>query len=460
MFAFIRGVRPPAPPVDPSRDFLPSSLRLVEAAPSPLPRQLLYWLTGLVVLGLAWVVFGRLDIVAVASGKLVPRTSLKIVQPADAGRIAEIAVKEGDAVVAGQVLVRLDADLHDADTRSLRGEIQQRILQLRRIDAEADDTPLERFVDDPDPLFARIEAQHRVNRAAYADALAQEESAIARIRQELRAAHAIHDKLGRTVPIYRTMAERYATLQREGFVSELAALERHRERIEKEQDLEAQSHTVEGLQASLAQAQRRLVQVTSSYRQQLHAERAQALGHKLRLDEELAKVLYRASAVELRAPQAGVVKDLVTQTQGTVVAPGTVLLTLVPAGEELQADVLVRNVDVGFVRVGQHARIKVATYPFQKYGIVEGSVVHVSPDASETAASAGHRPAEGEDAAGTHTYRARIGLGTQSLAFDGRLLPLVSGMQVEGEILLGERSLLEYLLAPVQRAWHDAARER
>ena len=222
---------------------------------------------------------------------------------------------------------------------------------------------------DVDDAFARADAQFRANRTAYADALAQETAAVARIGQDLRAAAAVLAKLERTVPIYQTMADRYSTLQAEGFVSELFALERQRDRIEKEQDQTAQAHTVESLKANLVQAQRRLAQVTSSYRQQLHAERSQATSQRVRLEEELAKQLYRAAAVELRAPQAGVIKDLATQTLGTVVSPGTVLLTLVPAGEELQADVMVRNLDVGFVHVGQPARVKIATYPFQKYGI-------------------------------------------------------------------------------------------
>jgi len=321
--------------------------------------------------------------------------------------------------------------------------------------------PLLRFPGDVDDAFARADAQFRANRAAYADAVAQETSAVTRIGQDMRAATAVLTKLQRTVPIYQTMADRYATLQAEGFVSELFALERQRDRIEKEQDQTAQEHTVESLKANLAQAERRLVQVGSSYRQQLHTERAQASAQRARLDEDLAKQLYRATAVELRAPQAGTVKDLATHTLGTVVSPGTILLTLVPAGEELQADVLVRNLDVGFVRVGQRAKIKVATYPFQKYGILDGVVVHVSPDANE-GASPLRDPAE-EDAPSAPSpngYRARVALVAQSLPFQGHTLPLSSGMQVDVEIRLGERTLIEYLLAPIQRGWHDAGRER
>jgi hemolysin D len=446
------------PPRGPG-EFLPGPLRLVETPPSPLPRRVLYWATALVALAAAWLVFGRLDIVAVASGKLAPRTSLKIVQPSDAGRVAEIAVSEGESVVSGQVLLRLDADVHEAETRALRQELALRVLQLRRIDAELADAPFTRHPADSGDAFARADAQFRANRAAYEDGLAQETAAVARIGQDLRAASAVLAKLERTVPIYQTMANRYSTLQAEGFVSELFALERQRDRIEKEQDQTAQEHAVESLKANLAQAQRRLAQVTSSYRQQLHTERSQATSQRVRLEEELAKQLYRAASVELRAPQAGVIKDLATHTLGTVVSPGTVLLTLVPAGEELQADVMVRNLDVGFVHVGQPARVKVATYPFQKYGILDGAVVHVSPDANE--APAGRRDAPESDAQpAANGYRARVALSAQSLRFESRTLPLTSGMQVEAEIRLGERTLLEYILAPVHKAWHDAARER
>jgi hemolysin D len=243
-------------------------------------------------------------------------------------------------------------------------------------------------------------------------------------------------------------------------VSELYHLERERDRIEKEQDLRAQDFTVASLQASLTQARQRQAQVTSNYRQQLHVERAQADAQARKLAEDLAKQHYRNTLVELAAPQAGVVKDLATHTLGSVVSPGTVLLSLVPHGDALQADVMVRNLDAGFVRAGQPARVKVVAYPFQKYGMVDGEVVRVSVDASETA---GGRTEE-QDAEGRATtqsaYRARIALAGQRLPLGSDGLPLVSGMQVTAEIRLGERTVLEYLLAPVQRAWHEAGRER
>ena len=188
MFGFIRDARKEHPERRSQGDFLPGPLRLLEHPPSPIPRRLLYWLLALLVLSSLWLVFGRLDIVAIADGKLAPRTSLKIVQPTDAGTVAEIAVAEGEMVLPGQVLLRLDSGAHEAETRALQGELALRVLQLRRIDAELAERPLLRQPGDMTEGFARADAQYRANRTSYLDALAQESSAVSRTTQDLRAA--------------------------------------------------------------------------------------------------------------------------------------------------------------------------------------------------------------------------------------------------------------------------------
>jgi hemolysin D len=138
-----------------------------------------------------------------------------------------------------------------------------------------------------------------------------------------------------------------------------------------------------------------------------------------------------------------------------VIGAGSVLVTVVPAGDPLEADVVIRNEDVGFVRAGHKAQVKVAAFPFQKYGLVQGDVVRVGPDASEPGAER-----NGESSSAAPGYRARIALRTQSLTFEETRLALVPGMQASAEIHLGRRPVLEYLLAPLRKAWHEAARER
>jgi len=436
--------------------FDPALLRLESTPPSPLPRRLLYAMLAMLAVLAGALFAGRVDVVVVAEGRLVPRTLLKVVQPPDAGIVREVLVDEGADVVAGQPLFRLDARVAEADLRAHRIDLAQRMLHVRRVDAELEGGPLHPLPGDPDELFARAVAQLNANRAALADAVANARGQVARIEQELAAATEVESKLLRTVPIAQTMAVRYDRLRQEGYVSELFALERERDRIEREQDLRAQRHTVSALRASLDQALRQHAHVVSNHRRQLHAERADASAQLARSREELDKQLVRREHVELAAPHAGVVKEVAVRTPGTVVAAGTVLLTLVPAGDALEADVLIRNEDAGFVRAGQRSQLKIAAYPFQKYGLIEAEVIRIGPDATDVTQSRGSN----DETPPVGAYRARLAIPAQSLAFEGTRLALTSGMLASAEIHLGQRALLYYLLAPVQKAWHEAARER
>jgi HlyD family secretion protein len=213
---------------------------------------------------------------------------------------------------------------------------------------------------------------------------------------------------------------------------------------------------VAGLRALIAQSERRIAQIVSGYRQQLQNERVEtgALFHKLQ--QEWDKQQHRHSLLELKAPQAGIIKDLATHTAGTVVAPGTILLTIVPLDEPLVAEVWIRNADAGFVQSNQKARIKIAAYPFQKYGLLDGVVKQVGADAQARSDSSSSALKAEQDAA----YRALISLDRGYLEGEVAKLRLVPGMQVSAEIHLGTRTVLEYLLSPVQKVVHEAGRER
>jgi len=157
--------------------------------------------------------------------------------------------------------------------------------------------------------------------------------------------------------------------------------------------------------------------------------------------------------------QAGTVKDLATTTEGAVVQPGSVVLTLVPVGEKLFADVAIKNEDIGFIQVGQKAMVKLVAFPFQKYGLLTGKVVYVSADASES--SAGTDRGNASSAANTATYKARVALNEQHLQSPaGQRLQAGAGMQVAVEIHQGRRTVLEYLLSPVSKAVQEAGREK
>ncbi|MDK9725214.1 MAG: HlyD family type I secretion periplasmic adaptor subunit [Sterolibacteriaceae bacterium MAG5] len=440
--------------------FAPPLLRLQEAMPNPLGRTVLKALAFLLGLLVLWALIGKLDIVAVAEGKLVPHSYLKIVQPAESGIVKEILVREGEVVAAGQVLMRMDALVADADAKSLDAEYQRKRLTLRRIDAELDQRPFRVEAADPPAMAREIEAQYRANRAALEAALAEEKSRLVKARHDLSSAEQVKAKLTETLPHYRQQDQAYEKLVKDGFAGSLMASDKRRERIEKEQELKTQEYLIESSRAGIQQSEKRLAQIDSDNRRQLHAERNETQNAVDKLAQERAKQAHKQALLELKAPHAGTVKDLATHTAGTVVQPGTVLLTLVPKDEILRAEVWVSNEDIGFVREGQSVKVKLAAFPFQKYGMVEGTVEHVSADAADGNTGNGNTPAADKSGRTPPVYKALVALKAMQLSMDGERFALGAGMQASAEILLGTRTVMEYLLSPVKKAWHEAARER
>lgn len=441
-------------------DFAPGLLAIQENPPAKLPRTVLYSVAALFAILLVWAAFGRLDIVASAEGRLVPQTYVKIVQPAEAGIVQEILVREGLSVEAGQVLMRMDAKLTDADARIIRGEFEMKRLQLRRIEAELAGLPIRVEGGDSPELLAQAMQQHAAHRQAYLDAIAQEQAILAKTRHDLQAAEEVLRKLQETVPTYRKSAAAFERLGKDGFYGSLAVEEKQRERIEKEQDLRAQESTVAALKSTLAASEKKLAQIASNYRSGLQNERVETESQFRKLREEKGKIEHKAGLLALRAPQNGIIKDLATHTTGTVVSPGTVLMSLVPHDEPLQAEVLVRNEDVGFVHLDQRVKIKLSAYPFQKYGMIDGVVTHIGPDAADGGGQPPKANGAPADPSQALRYKALVQLDTQYLATDGQRMRLSPGMQVVAEIHQGQRTVMEYLLSPVQKAWQEAGRER
>lgn len=449
--------------MDPSAaDFLPGLIAVERTPPHPAARAATWLLLALFAAVLAWASVGTLDIVAVAEGKLIPASYLKIVQSAEAGIAKEILVNEGQSVEAGQVLVRMDAVLQGADRQAVSTEYHTKRIALRRMDAELASRPLARAKDDPPTLFAQALAQYTANRSAYENQLAMERSTLEKSRHDLAAAEQVKAKLEQVLPHYRNQQAAYEKLGKDGFAGAIMVADKARERIEREQDLKTQIETISAARATIVSIEQRMGQVTADYRRLLQSERAETAAQLEKLTQELAKQEHRYGLLELKAPQAGVVKDLATHTAGTVVQPGTILMTIVPKDEVLKAEVWVTNQDVGFVREKQPSKIKLATYLFQKYGMLDGTVAQVSADAQDKpeGTQASDAASKSDAARKGLIYRTLIELNAQQLVFDGEPLALTPGMQVSAEINLGTRTVLEYLLSPVQKAFHEAARER
>jgi len=433
--------------------------QLQRGMPSPASRLILIALASLVLAALLWAAFGKLDVVAVAQGKLVPASHVKIVQPAEQGIVREILIREGDHVLAGQVLFRMDAIVATADRTATQAEYDRARLTVRRVESELAGLPLRKLVNDPDTLYVNVEAQYQANVLAFERKKAELRATLARAGQEVLAAEEIKSKLEKLLPNYQEQEQAYQQLHAQGFAGTLELAEKRGKRLEAEADLQTQVYKIGAARAQMEEATKTLAQIGSEYERALQTERVQASADMARIGQALAKVTHQVSLLELKAPQDGTVKDLATYTRGTVVSPGTVLVTLVPQDEVLRAEVWVENDDIGFVRAGPEARVKVSAFQFQKYGLVHGSVVNVGPDSSEQPAGSGSSGAAGQPPSAS-LYRALVELSSPVLDAAGVKHKLGSGMQVSAEIRLGERTVLEYILSPVTKAFSEAARER
>ncbi|WP_428507403.1 HlyD family type I secretion periplasmic adaptor subunit [Roseateles sp.] len=364
-------------------DFAPDLLAIQERPPERLPRAILLSVLLLLACLILWAILAQRDLVVAAEGRLIPQTFSKAVQTPEGGVVAEILVKEGEHVAAGQVVARIDARLAEADQRSLRNEVDTWRLTLQFIEAELVGKQPILAANERSEIVAAVRSRMEARRRAMLDAVAQENASVQRANADEATAKQALQKTQQLLPSFQQSAEAYEKLRKEGFVGDLAAAEKRREASEREQELKVQAAAVESQKVAVQQARAKLASIQSDYRSQIENERAEVLQQLRRGQEELAKLGVKTTLMELKAPQAGVIKDVEVIAKGAVLAAGATVLTVVPIHESLRGEVLLKNEDVGFVVPGQKVQVKVAAYPFQRYGLLTGSVELVGADSTD-----------------------------------------------------------------------------
>jgi hemolysin D len=432
--------------------FLPAQLELVETPVHPAPRWTMRVIVALAGIVLLIGLFGRLDIVVTAKGRLIPNARVKVIQPATTGVVTEIMVADGQRVSAGEPLVKLDASQATADTEKAA---------LARIDAALGVARSRALLEAQSvgtlPRVAWIEAvpAHRLNEAhkiaegtfrEYVDTINAARAALAERQAELAAAHATVSRLEASVAMAKQQASDYRKLADRGFVSQHAVLEKESRADELTHELVAQKMRAQQLGASVRQQRASKEAVQSRFRrEQLDAmERYQAQLSQYERDEAKAKV--QQDLMLLTAPVSGTVQQLATHTVGGVVTTAQALMEIVP-DDTVEAEIQIDNQDIGFIEVGQRVAIKVDAFPYTRYGLLEGNVLLISNNA-----------AKGED--GILRFPARIHLHSRRIYALGRWIDLTPGMAVSADIHTGWRSVGEYFLGPLIQNVQESMRER
>ncbi len=427
--------------------FLPAALSLQETPVHPAPRRFAWAICALFVIALVWSILGRVDIVAVAPGRIVVSERTKTLQPLETSVVRKVLVKNGDSVHAGQVLVELDATNASADGANAQEQLAWAHSEEVRTTALIQALRSRRAPTLATAASSHVSAQLDAEWQDISARLARLDAGQAHRQAELATVRETIAKLEATLPMARQREMDFKALTEKGFMSGHAGQDRTRERIEQERDLATQqARLAEAQAASRETAQARAAYLAETQRS-LSERQAQAILKRQQFIQELNKTQQRSRLTQLTAPVDGTVQQVAVHTEGGVVTEAQVLMVIVPKDAEVTAEVVIDNKDIGFVNAGQQTTIKLETFPYTRYGTVDATVSSVTADAVN-------------DEKKGAIFPATLKLAQTHIDVDGKRIGLSPGMNITAEIRTGQRRVIDYLLSPIQKTVGESLRER
>jgi membrane fusion protein, hemolysin D len=451
--------------------FLPAALEIMETPPSPVGRAISSTIILLFFAALIWAWTGTIDIVASATGKIVPSGRTKVIQPFETGVVRFIRVQDGQAVKAGDVLIELDPTVNAAERDHLRDDLLAEQLNIARLHAALADgeNPAADFSPPADASATLVSAQRQLllNQAAeYRSKIAALTRQEAQKEAEQGTIAATIHKLETMIPVIQQRVDIRKTLMDKELGSKITYLEILQQLVEQQENLSVHRSHLREVEAATAAIRETRGQAEAEYRRTLSDELAKAEQKANGLTQDLIKAEQKTRLQVLTAPVDGVVQQLAIHTVGGVVTPAQALLVIVPSDSRMEIEAMVSNRDIGFVHAGQEAEIKIDTFNFTRYGLLHGQVLSVSQDAvvrdrKDRADDRGLGQNETSEPKGQElNYAARISLDRTHMQIDDRVANLSPGMAATVEIKTGSRTILSYLLSPLLRYRQEALHER
>ena len=437
-------------PGGPAVAFLPDADE-IERRPLPwMARATLYILLALLASFLTWASLSDVDKVVVASGRLVTPLPNIVVPPLETAIIQRLDVRVGQVVKKGDRLATLDPTFTGADESQLRTRLRSLDAQIARLQAELTGQALfEPTQTEPD---YRLQAQLFTERQAnYRAQLTRMEENLGRLQASQETLRADQLSLKARIEPLREMETMQENLLAKQVGAKVMLLDARQRRMEVERDLQLARNHEQELKRELAATEAEKTAFEKGWREKTMQDLLATERERDGINEQLQKAAKRSQLVTLVSPTDAVVLDIAKLSQGSVVAAAEKLFTLVPLNATLEAEVQIDSLDVGYVQPGAVAHLKLAAYPFQRHGTLDGTVRTISEDAFRRDSSLG----PGLDA----YYLSRIDFGDarlKQMTEQARLLP---GMTVTAEIAVGKRSVISYLLWPLTKALDESIRE-
>jgi hemolysin D len=467
------------------RAFLPAALEIIETPASPVGRAIGGLIAAAAITAVLWASFSRIDIITSAPGRIIPVGQTKIVQPFQAGIVLSLDVADGDHVQAGQALIILDPTSAQADARRVAQDLSS--LELDRARLEGLQVVL---ASGAPPVLADIPAgatpaqiaatngQMQAQALEEGGKLADLDQQIAEKKSEAAQAVANIAKVETDKPFLSQVAGMRTTLLHDQVGSKLDWLSAEQQLADTGPDVAlAQAQQTAAL-ASVAALQQQREETQGEYAAGILNDLEQAEQKIGESSQDLVKANQAVALTILRAPISGTVQQSAVHTIGGIVTPAQALLTVVPDNRQLMVEASIQNQDIGFVRVGQEAQVKIGAFDFTRFGAIKGTVVSISRDvvdqtpnqppqddgyaqgAEQSAPAQNGKQGDAAAAPQEPEYVAHIMLERNDIVTDAGTVELQPGMAVTADVQTGRRRVISYLLSPFAHQIEEAGRER
>lgn len=448
-------------------EFYPAALEIQETPPHPLARWLALSLAALFTIAIVWACFGHVDVVATAEGKIIPSARVKFIQPLSKGFVKTIHVKEGQSVKQGDALIELDRTVTAADNERMEKELRTAIIDLAGAKALYKLLTAEKFTDikpaaikldipvDPAlPSLALGESETHMRQQMvweqwhqYRAQLGGLQGALQRVNAELTYSQETIKKLQQTLPMITKRAESVGGLYKKQMASEAEFLELEQQRIERSQDLAAELQRSQQASAGISEAEQQIKALKADSFNRTLTQISDTTNKVNSLRQELIKAKDIDAKQILYAPVSGYVQELSINTIGGIVTEAQKLMIIVPEEEALEIEVKMKNDDIGFVEKDMLAEVKIHTFPFTKYGLIDATVSNISDDAIV------------DEKLGL-VYSMNLMMHKSTIQVGNKVVKLMPGMAVTAEVKTDKRRVIEYFLAPLLRYRQESIRER
>ena len=416
-------------------EFLPEAAEIEETPPSPFGRIILWTIVLVMVAAFLWSYFGKVDEEVVARGKVIPDGMVKIIQPRETGVIRAIHVVEGQKVKKGDLLIELDPTMSQAEVESSERSLTINRYDMERLKAELKGEEIDGAGKNPDKLFLLQKNLKQAREDEHRAKVASLELVISQKRTAILSAEESSTKLEKTLELVAKQEVALRQLAEKGYASIMEHLQRQKELVRTEKELNEQRKSAEQIRDSLKEAEKNLEALKKERERSILGEILEKEKNITVLEGEFTKASKRSQLEKLYSPVNGTVHGLAMHTIGGVVTSAQPIVTIVPEGTPLIVEAMALNKDVGFIHPGQKAELKLDTFPFQKYGTIEAELFYVSPDAQE-------------DQKIGLVYKIKLRPNRFKIRVKEKDIPLSPGMAVTAEIKTGERRVIEFFISP------------